>query len=408
MIEKVTLKNGVRLVFEHIPHVRSVTCGIWVVSGSRYEPKEINGISHFIEHMVFKGTKNRSAIQIVHEMDMLGGQINAFTSKEYSCFHVKCLDENLYQALDILTDIYLNPKFDEKDIENEKKVVLEEINMYLDTYEELVSETLVEQVWQESSLCMPILGIEDTINKLDKNLLIQYMKENYCSKNTLISVAGSFSKEELVKFIEDKFGSMQGEEPTRENPPALFTPKEIYLKRDISQNHLCFFFEGIGRESDMVYPLVIASNILGEGMGSRLFQTIREKNGLCYSVYSFNMSHINSGIVGIYAAYNSEQQNQIIKLIKEVTDDFAKNGVTEEEFIRAKQQFKVNVIMGFENTSSRMPHMARSELLKGKILTLDETIKKIENVTIDDVNSISKKVFDIERYGLSIIGKEVK
>jgi len=283
MHRKFKLKNGIRVVCERIPYVRSVSTGIWVRTGSRNENTDNNGISHFVEHMLFKGTRNRTAAQIAECIDNIGGQINAFTGKECTCFYTRTLDEHIETALDVLSDMFFNSLFDNKDIALEKKVILEEINMYEDSPEDLVHDMLSETVWLGTSIGQPILGTKSSLGNINRSMILDYMNERYTQSNTVIAIAGNYDEERLETLLEKYFGNreprdVKGQEPQK----AEFMPAIRVKEKDTEQVHVCIGFEGIRTGDDDIYPLLAISNLLGGGMSSRLYQKIREEKGLVY------------------------------------------------------------------------------------------------------------------------------
>jgi len=397
MTKKITLKNGVRLIYQHIDHVRSVSAGIWVDCGSKNETPENNGISHLIEHMMFKGSDARTPAQLAHDMDMLGAMMNAFTSKESTCYHVKCLDSDLYSALDILCEMFLHPKMDEAALEQEKRVVIEEIGMYIDTPEDVATEELTINAFAPQPCSLPILGTVETVSGISREDILAYMEKYYIAENIIISVAGSFDENELTSYIENMFGCVKS--GTRDLPPSeiAFSGGECFFERDIAQNHLCIGWESVGRKDPRSYALSVMSLILGDGMSSRLYQKLREQSGLCYSVYSFNMPIHTTGMFVIGAAYSPESHGEIMRQIDEVVAEFSENGATNDEFIRAKKQIITSVIMSFESSSSRMPYIARGELIFGRVRTMDELIALIEGITLEDVNRLAREIFSRDR-----------
>jgi predicted Zn-dependent peptidase len=405
MCKKLVLNNGVRLVYEKISYVRSVSVGIWVGTGSRSENLNNNGISHFIEHMLFKGTPNRSAKDIAQTIDAIGGQINAFTGKECTCYYTKTLDSHLNIALDVLADMFFNSKFETADINVEKKVVVEEISMYEDTPEELVHDIFSEMVWSGNSLGYPILGTQKCINKFNKKMIKQYMNEYYTPYNTVISVAGNFDEAELIDYVKKHFENWKynGEFKLNYSPVEFKINKDIRIK-ETEQVHLCMGFEGIEHGNDKVYPLLALNNIFGGGMSSRLFQNIREEKGLVYSIYSYPSTYKGAGLFMIYAGMNPEYLQKVVDLTKKEIDLLLKNGITQDELNKSKDQLKGNYILGLESINSRMNSIGKSELMLAKIDTPEEILKKMENIKIDDIYEIIEMVFKYENMSISAVG----
>ncbi len=405
MFKKIVLDNGVRLVYENIPYVRSVSVGIWVGTGSRNENTSNNGISHFIEHMLFKGTTKRSAKEIAETIDAIGGQINAFTGKECTCYYTKTLDTHLNIALDVLADMYFNSKFATSDINVEKKVVVEEISMYEDTPEELVHDIFSEMVWSGNSLGYPILGTQKCISKFSKKMIKQYMNEYYTPHNTVISVAGNFDEEELINYVKKYFENWEfnGEFNLDYSPVEFKIDKDIRQK-DTEQVHLCMGFEGVEHGNDKIYSLLALNNIFGGGMSSRLFQNIREKRGLVYSIYSYPSTYMGAGLFMIYAGMNPEYLQNVIDLTKSEIDLLLKAGITQDELNKSKDQLKGNYILGLESINSRMNSIGKSELMLGMIHTPEEVLEKMENVKIDDIYEIIEMIFKYEKMSISAVG----
>lgn len=405
MFKKVLLKNGLRLVYENIPYVRSVSVGIWVGTGSRNETPENNGISHFIEHMLFKGTSKHSAKDIAERIDAIGGQINAFTGKECTCYYTKTLDSHLNIAIDVLADMFFNSTFISKDINVEKRVVIEEIGMYEDAPEELVHDIFSEMVWNGNSLGYPILGTEKCINKFNSKMILKYMKEYYTPYNTVVSVAGNFDENELINMINQYFGKWvySGEWKTNFSQVEYQINKTI-REKETEQVHLCMGFQGIENGNDDVYSLLAINNIFGGGMSSRLFQKIREKKGLVYSIYSYPSTYQGAGLFMIYAGMNPEYLQNVVDLTKSEIELLVKKGITQSELSKSKEQLKGNFILGLESTSSRMNSIGKSELLLNKINTPEEVLEKIDNINLENINQVIKNVFKTDRLSLSAVG----
>lgn len=405
MFKKFTLKNGVRVVCEKIPYVRSVSTGIWIKTGSRNENAQNNGVSHFIEHMLFKGTKNRSAEEIAKSIDNIGGQINAFTGKECTCYYVKALDEHIDIALDVLSDMLYNSVFASKDIALEKQVIIEEIGMYEDSPEDLVHDILSETVWNGSAIGYPILGTKKSLRRLSRKTIDAYMRERYTPDNMVISIAGNFDEGKLQDMLETYFNSGNVESKTENIPDsAEFRPEISVREKDTEQVHICIGFEGIRNGDDSLYPLLAVNNILGGGMSSRLFQNIREKRGLVYSVYSYPTVYNDAGLFTIYAGMKPENLNEVANLIYDEVRLILSKGITKQELDKSKEQLKGNYILGLESTSSRMSSIGKSELLLGYVKTPDEILNLIESITMEDIEQIIHSVFNLNRKGISIVG----
>lgn len=409
MLQKETLINGIRIVTEEIPYVNSVSIGIWIKAGSRYENLENNGISHFIEHILFKGTKNRSAKDIANSIDKIGGQLNAFTSKECTCFYAKVLDTHFDTALDILSDMFFNSNFDCGEIDKERGVVLEEINMYEDTPEDLVHDLFSQTVWSGNPLGMSILGTEESLGNLNREKIIQYFNENYCPKNIVISVVGNFKQNDIVNKIKAYFENVEQKDKTdAQIEIPHFEPEYILKSKSTEQVHLCMGFNGVDVKSKAFYPLLILNNVFGGAMSSRLFQKIREDRGLAYSVFSYPSSFEDCGLFSIYAGSKPDNLKSVTELIMEEIYTIEDKGITEEELYDSKEQLKGSYILGLESTSGRMISIGKSELLLDKIYLPSEILAKIDMVDMDSVNSIIKQIFDVDNMGAAIIGNMKK
>lgn len=406
MLKKFVLKNGVRVVCEYIPYVRSVTLGIWVKTGSRNENVRNNGVSHFIEHMLFKGTDKRSAAEIAESIDNIGGQLNAFTGKECTCYYAKTLDEHLDIAMDVLSDMLTNSTFTKKDIALEKRVILEEIGMYEDSPEELVHDILSETVWDGSAIGYPILGTAKSLRGINQETIKEYMKDRYTPGNMVISVAGNFDESKLEDMLETYFNSgIPGDETENNVENVDFRPEVKVREKDTEQVHICIGFEGIKNGDDALYPLLAVNNIFGGGMSSRLFQKIREKKGLVYSIYSYPTIYNDAGLFTIYAGMKPENLNEVTKLIYDEVRVLLKKGIAKQEFEKSREQLKGSYILGLESTSSRMSSIGKSELLLGRIYTQEEILGKIEKITMDGMNQIIRSIFNLDKVGISVVGK---
>lgn len=405
MYNKFTLDNGLRVVCESIPHVRSVATGIWVGAGSRNENPEINGISHFIEHMFFKGTHRHSAKNIADIMDGIGGQINAFTGKECTCYYTKTLDTHIETAFDILSDMLFNSKFASRDISVEKNVILEEIHMYEDSPEELVHDILSETAYSGNSLGYPIIGTKDSVMSFDKRKASEYIKRYYTPKNCVLSVAGNITNERLAELAEKYFGKWKNDgHEGNGDITAIFRQNTRIKEKDTEQTHICLGFNGLEQGDERLYALLAINNIFGGGMSSRLFQKIREKLGLVYSIYSYPSAYKNAGLFAVYAGMKPEHADKVGRLvIKEIKGMLGK-GIEEDEVKKSKEQLKGSFILGLESTSSRMTSIGKSELMLGKISTTEEVLEKIDAITLKDVKNIAEMIFDVNMMSVSAVG----
>ena len=403
MVQIETLPNGVRLVTEHINTVRSAALGIWVGGGSREEGDAESGAAHFIEHMLFKGTAHRSAQDIARETDAIGGQMNAFTTKECTCFYGRVLDDHLDQALDILFDMVYHSSFTQEAVETERGVIFEEIDMYEDTPDDLCAEKLAAQVFQGNPLARPILGAKETLAQMTGDSLRDYHRRHYQGHNTVVALAGSFSPK-ILDDLRRRFAVLPAGAP-RPLTPAVYTPGFVATAKPIEQNHLTLAFPGLDYNSPRRFALQLLSSILGGGVSSRLFQQVREQQGLCYSVYSYGAGHADTGLFCIYTALNRETETKALTTIRQVVDQLRREGPTDEELSRAREQSKANVMMGLESTQSRMSHAGRSLLFSGEILTPEQIIAAYDGVTRADVIALAQDLFRWDQASLSAVGQ---
>lgn len=404
MIQKITLENGLRVLLEPMPYVRSCALGIWIHAGSRFETPSNNGVSHFLEHMFFKGTTSRTAQELAWQMDQIGGQSNAFTAKECTCFHAKCLTEHMPEAFDLLSDMYHHSLFRPEDIELERGIIKEEISMYEDSPEDLCIDTLHEGMWSHSSLALPILGTEHSLESLHQEELERYRSAHYTPQTTIISIAGKFDKQQLLELIQQHFGADVAAPNRKEGPRPLYTPGKLYRAKEIEQNHIALGFEGVDVKDDDVYSISVLANVLGGSMSSRLFQEVREKRGLAYSIYAFTTSYQDAGAFTIYAGLNPASQQEAVEVIRQQIDDVVTHGITEEEFLRGREQMKANLIMGHESVTGRMSAMARGEMFRGYLPTLDETIARMDALTMEDIHRTAHRVLQWERMSQCVVG----
>jgi predicted Zn-dependent peptidase len=403
-----TLPNGIRIVGQQIEGFRSVSVGIWTQTGSANEVHESErGITHFIEHMLFKGTKSRTAQQIAQEFDGMGGILNAFTSKECTCYHARVSEDKLSQALGILSDLVMHATMDPADMDKEKGVVVEEINMAEDTPEDLAHDLLSQAFFQSHALALPILGNRESVSGFTRDGLIAYMKRRYTACSMVVAAAGGFDFSELCDEVQKTLGSIDRCDIKVDSYPTFEPEKGTLIMREkpVEQAHLCLAMPGYALGDDRIYALSALNNVFGGSMSSRLFQLIREQRGLAYDIYSHPASYRNCGSFTIYTGVNAAQAPTALNLILEEMEGIKKGGVTQEEFVRAKDQLKGNYILGLESTSSRMNAIGKSMTLQDRITTAEETIGKIEAITIDDVHEVLDHVFDREKVSISAVGK---
>jgi predicted Zn-dependent peptidase len=392
LITKHTCKNGVRIITENIPSVRSVAIGVWIGTGSRFEHKDNNGISHFLEHMFFKGTKKRNAREIAESFDSIGGQVNAFTSKEYTCYYAKVLDNHASHALDTLADMFFNSTFDENELLKEKNVVLEEIKMYEDTPDDIVHDLLSQATYHHHPLAYPILGTEETLNTFNAQTLRKYMEEFYTPDNVVISIAGNVD-DALIKEVEEHFGSYTSANTKPDAMKPSFCTEKKARKKDTEQAHLCLGFEGLPVGDENVFDLIVMNNIFGGSMSSRLFQEVREQKGLAYSVFSYHSAHLDAGVFNIYAGTAPGQLDEVYDTISSIIGTLQVDGVTEKEVANSKEQIKGSLMLSLESTNSRMSRNGKHELMLKKQRTLDEILQSIDGVDKQNVDRLIHRIF---------------
>jgi len=393
---------------ERIPHVRSVSFGLWVNTGSRHENAQNNGMSHFMEHMMFKGTEKRTALDIADTMDAVGGQLNAFTSKEHTCYFTRTLDTHLNVAMDVISDMFFNSKYDQDEIDKERNVILEEINMYEDTPEDLAVDLLQEKVFLNHPLGMSILGTPDTIGSFQRNDFLAFLKNRYTPQNVVIAITGNFDESQVLDKVTAMFGQFKGECAGLDIPLASYSPGFSNREKDIEQVHLCIGFPGIKSGTDDAYALAAVNTILGGGMSSRLFQKIREQHGLVYTVYSYNASYIDTGLFTIYAALNPAQLQEVLGLISQEVKGMFTDKITKEQLAKSKEQLKSNFLLSLESVASRMNSIGRTMLMLNRIVTPDELVEKIDAIDLDAFYNVCEKIFVMDQMSISLVGKQVE
>lgn len=407
MYKSYKLKNGIQVITEKIPHFRSISIGLWFKVGSIYEDEKEEGLSHFIEHMLFKGTEKRSAKEIAQTLEAVGGQLNAFTAKECTCFYSKIIDEHLELALDLLSDMVLNSTFDPTEIEKEKGVILEEISMYEDSPEDVVHEMLSMEFFGSHPLGKPILGTAKSVDNFTKAGIKEYYNRFYSPENLVISIAGNFQDDQLAILLDKYFEHWNKPTHGHDEPGNHRIGHGIFYRyKDIEQAHLCIGCPGISLGNEEVYALMVFNNIFGGGMGSRLFQRIREEHGLAYSVFSYPSSYVYGGLFTIYAGMKPSQAAEVTSLIWEEIMAIKNRNITQEEFYMAREQLKGNYILGLENTSSRMTALGRNQLLVGKITTPNEVLSKIDNVKIEDIYIVLNNMFLKDNVTMALVSRE--
>jgi len=404
-IRRSVLPNGLTILTEEMPHVRSVSVGVWVKSGSRHEEIEHNGISHFVEHMVFKGTTTRSALQIAREVDSIGGNMDAFTAKETICFNIKCLDSHLPAALELLSDIVLHPTFTKHDLVKERGVILEEIKMDEDNPDYLVHEIFTQNFWKDHPLGKPICGTKETVRKFDSDTLFTYYQHRFYPGNLIIAAAGLVKHDEFVELVRERFESLPvGHNGFKQPIPVPHSRITLRNKKALEQVQICLGVPSPNVADESRYAAFVLNTLLGGGMSSRLFQNIREEQGLAYAIYSESNPYRDTGMLGVYAGTSRDSAT---KVVRSVLDEFTKlkdAPVPEDELRRAKDQLKGSLMLGLESTMSRMSNLARQEMYFDRFYTMDETIEKIEAVTADDLLGLAREMFASEKIGVTVLG----
>lgn len=402
MSEIITLSNGVRVIWEQMPGVRSASMGIWVGNGSRYEPENLSGVSHFIEHMLFKGTKNRSLKELSAELDRLGGETNAFTTKEATCYYGRFLDERLENAAEILADMYFESLFAPDAVELERSVIAEEISMTEDEPGDLCIEKLVRTCFAGSPLSRPILGTPDTLQNIDGEILRRYMREKYVGANTIVAIAGGVtqnSAERIARLFERMSAS-----PAPEFEPASFNSGRISSEKATEQCHIALGFQGMKIADERRIALAVLNSALGGGVSSRLFARLRDELGLCYSVYSFTMQHTDTGMLGIYLGTGHKTREKALVETGRELKSIVRLCFSDEEVYRAREQLRAGLLMGLESTSSRQAHLGKNLLLRGYVPDPSELAAKCEQVSPKEVCELAGEIFGSGKFSLSCVG----
>ena len=385
--------------------VRSVSIGVWLTRGSRHETAERGGIAHFVEHMLFKGTGQRSAEDIAQQIDSIGGQLDAFTAKEYASYYIKVLDEHLPLAIDILSDIVRNPAFDPDDIEREKKVVLEEIKMVEDTPDDLVHELFTQGFWENHPLGRPILGTKETVESFNAPLLRDYFGGVYTAKNLIISAVGNIEHERVRELVQEKFGSLtDAGEPAIDHAPDV-ARNVLIRNKELEQSHVCLGVGSYAQNHDDRYASYVLNTLLGGSMSSRLFQNVREKRGLAYAVFSGLSAYRDAGSFTIYAGCSNEAVGEVIDLCVEELRGVKSAPVPDAELQRSKDHLKGSLMLSLENTASRMSHLARQEIYFDRQFGLDETLEGIESVTSEDMQRVAVSIFTGGSLAATVLGQ---
>jgi len=405
-LRRTVLPNGLIVLTERMEHLRSVAMGVWIKSGSRCEPAETNGISHFVEHMLFKGTRSRSAQHIAREMDSIGGNLDAFTGKETICFNVKSLAEHVPIALDVLADLVLNPVFASTDIERERGVILEEIKIDEDNPDVLVHELFTQNFWKDHPLGKPILGTSTTVGRLDQQKLLEYHGGRFLGGNMVFSAAGNLDHDHFAEEVAQKFSTLALGDPVREEQAPVASARILLRnKKALEQVQICLGVPAPPITDDNRYATLILNTVLGGGMSSRLFQTIREERGMVYSIYSDLNPYRDTGTLCVFAGTSAGKALQVVDLILAEFRNLKETTLGHEELTRAKDQLKGNILMGLESSNSRMANLARQEMYFQQFITVDEIIARIDAVEAAQAQAMAQRLFDPDRIAVTLLGR---
>jgi predicted Zn-dependent peptidase len=407
MVVREVLDNGLRLITETMPHVRSVTIGVWLMRGSRHEADDQSGIAHFVEHMLFKGTDTRTAEDIAQAIDSIGGQLDAFTAKEYASYYIKVLDEHLPLAVDLLSDIVLHPAFSGDELGREKKVILEEIKMVEDTPDDLVHELFTQHFWEGHPLGRPILGSKETVESFTVESLHEYFRTAYVARNMIISAAGNLEHARVRELVEGAFGHVTPDGPPLPANPPRVVPQVITRTKELEQSHICLGTNSYPQRHDDRYVSYILNTVLGASMSSRLFQNVREKRGLAYAVFSGLSAYRDAGNITIYAGCANEAVGEVIDLCVEELRGLKREPIPDAELRRAKDHLKGSLMLSLENTASRMSHLARQEIYFDRHFGLDETLAGVERVSDTDLQRVAADLFSDGSLAATVLGPTV-
>jgi predicted Zn-dependent peptidase len=397
------LKNGLTVISEQVPGVRSVSLGLWIKAGSRDENRRQAGLTHFLEHLVFKGTTSRSARDIAEEFDAIGGELNAFSAKEYTCLYARVLDHHLDTAVNVLSDLAQHAVFKSDDINAERTVVLEEINMHEDSPGELIHDEFDKHLFAGHSLGRSIIGTEKVISAMTRDDIVDYYKNGYTAPNIVVAAAGHVVHNKLVEQIEGVLGRCGGTETKRRMKRPNVAGKTFIKERDSQQAYICFGMEGASVNDADRYILSVLDTVLGGGMSSRLFQNIREKRGLVYSVYSFRSQYAETGSLAVYAGTSPDKARTVCRMIAKEFDKVAARGITKRELVRAREQLKGNLVLGLEDVTTRMSRLGRAVIYGSEILSAEQLIDRVDAVSVDDTRRVAAEMFNRPRV-LTVIG----
>ena len=395
---KTVLENGLTIITEHIPSVRSVSIGVWIKGGTRLENKKNNGVAHFLEHMMFKGTKRRSPKQIARSLESVGGHLNAFTSKESTCYYAEILDEHLRKAVTLLSDMLCNSTFPDKELEKERSVILDEIQSLEDTPDDLIQDIFVEKMFRKHPLGYSILGSERSLLGLNRDSLIEFYKKNYLSGGIVIAAAGNVDHEKLVKLCEKNFHFLNGISNNHVTPPKSLGSGEFKKQKPVNQVHICMGIPTYSYQHPNRYPMLVLNTLLGGGMSSRLFQNIRERYGVAYSIYSFLDFYSDTGVFGVYMGTDKRNLAKSLKLLEKEFANIRRKPISQRELNEAKAQLKGNLMLSMESTANRMARLAKMEIYSGSFQEIDEIIEQINKVDREKVWEIAQNVFQKDKF----------
>ncbi|MDY6933588.1 MAG: pitrilysin family protein [Spirochaetota bacterium] len=407
MFVKYKTDKGLTVLLEPIDSVVSISLGLWVQAGSRHETPNEEGYAHFVEHMLFKGTEKYSAKEIAQIVDRVGGQHNAATNREYTCYYINVISDYFESSIELLAEMYYRSLFDEGELEKEKKVIIEEIRMYDDTPDELIHDIFMSSMLSSHPLGHSILGTTDSVQDVSREDIIGFFNEYYHNDNTIFVVAGKFKECEAVSLVEKYFSERLGN-PSVNHSSDSSSPIRIYrthIERDLEQIHFCIGTDGLNKSDDDRWALYILSTLLGGSMSSRLFQSVREREGLCYSIYSFHSTYTDNGVFGIYCGTSPDNYNRSLELIITECEKLLRNGITEQEIADVKAYMKGNLALGLESTEVRMSHLAVNEMAYGRYFSFKDIVEKIDNVTIDDFKRVCNRIFKDKRFAVASIGR---
>ncbi|MDO4732019.1 MAG: pitrilysin family protein [Bacillota bacterium] len=391
MTEKILLPSGLRIVLETMPHLRSVSTGLWVSAGSAYEKEQESGMSHFLEHLLFKGTEKRNALQISATMEGVGGVLNAFTSREHTCYYTRSMDEHFGLSLELLADMYLHSLLDPKEVERERNVIMEEINMYEDSPEDVAADIFLAQLWPGHPYGRPISGTLSSVEGVSRDQLVEYLRSVYVPRRTVLAVAGNVTAEQVRELAERLFPAEEGQAlPTLPSP--ISQGGAISKVKDIEQSHICMGFPGLSLDDPDYYAANVLANILGGGASSRLFQEVREKRALSYSSYCYLDSFDKSGFLMAYSATHPKHTRELIQVMAAQFSDIAAHGVSDEELQRSRDQLRGTLLLSMESSSSVMSRLGRTELALCELFNLEDRVRKLASVSHEDLARVAKRL----------------